>query len=135
VKAKYGLSATSLNRTGWLDSYGGAIAGLKPNTKYYFSVQAIGVNGNSKISKFSIVSPRIPPKPRSSGSSGGSGGSSGGSVFVVGMRLDRALALLGSSYSYVESAGCRNKTWFGIVNTSSWIVVAVSGGTLYACKP
>ena len=135
VKAKYGLSAKSLNRTGWLDSDGGAITGLKPNTKYYFSVQAIGVNGNSKIAKFSIVSPRIPPKPRSSGSSGGSGGSSGGSVYVVGMRLDQALALLGNSYSYAESAGCRRKTWFGIVDTSSWIVVAVSGGTLYACKP
>ena len=136
VKAKYGLSAKSLNRTGWLNPDGGSITGLKPNTKYYFSVEAIGVNGNSKTSRFSIVSPKIPSKPRpSSGSSGGSGGSSGGRINVVGMRLDRALAIVGSSYSYEEHPYCPRKTWAGIWNTSSWIVVAVSGWTLYACKP
>ena len=136
VKAKYGLSATSLNRTGWLDPDGGSITGLKPNTKYYFSVEAIGVNGNSKTSKFSIISPKIPSKPRSSGSSGGSGGSS--YPRVIGWRLDQAMSA-SSAFYYRQYSSCYRYSGFengglGVWDESNWVVVDQSGSLLYVCK-
>lgn len=132
IELRYGTSASSLRRLSSLAPTGDRVTGLKPNTKYYFSVRALGANGNSKTVKFSLMSPKIPPKPKSTGGSGGGGG--GGSVNVIGMRLDLALSLVGGMYSYDEYSGCSNKTMFGIVNTSNWRVVAVYGSTLYACK-
>ena len=139
AKVMYGLSPKSLTRTNWLNSGGGSITGLKPNTKYYFSVVAIGLNGNSKPSSFFVISPKIPSKPRSTGFSGGSGGSSGQSsgygTSVIGWRLDNALNALGlSRRNAVEASNCPNSTWLGIINTSNWIVVWQQGSTLYACK-
>jgi hypothetical protein len=53
LKIKYGTSARSLNRTKWIDTKGGIISGLRSRTKYYFSAQAFGLNGNSKTVRFS----------------------------------------------------------------------------------
>ena len=64
IKVRYGKSAKSLTSTRWLDTSGGNITGLKPNTRYFFSVQANGMNGSSSVSSFSMMSPKIPPKPR-----------------------------------------------------------------------
>jgi hypothetical protein len=64
VLVKYGTASKKLSRSKWLDSDGGYIRGLKPNTKYFFSVQATGLNGRSSTSVFSMRSPKIPPRPR-----------------------------------------------------------------------
>ena len=64
ITVRYGTSAKSLTKSRRFDTSGGNISGLKPNTKYYFSVQASGPNGSSSVSLFSVKSPKIPAKPR-----------------------------------------------------------------------
>jgi hypothetical protein len=55
-----GKKALLLSQSDEGRAYGtGNIRGLKPNTRYFFKVSAVGVNGQSSQT-FSLVTPSIP---------------------------------------------------------------------------
>jgi Tfp pilus assembly protein PilX len=73
-EVRYGLSAKSLNKRagGALegsesDSDSLSISGLKPNTKYFFRLIAIGINGSSGAKVITTTTAKIPPKPKKIG--------------------------------------------------------------------
>ena len=108
---------------------------LKPATKFTYQITARNANGQSKTVTGKFTTPAAPKRVSGSGGSGQSSGSGYGTR-VIGLRLDKALAALGWSRSQaVESSGCPNKTWFGIVNLDNWYGVAQTSSKLYACKP
>ena len=107
---------------------------LKPATKFTYQITARNANGQSKTVTGKFTTPAAPKRVSGSGGSGQSSGSGYGTR-VIGLRLDKALAALGWSRSQaVESSGCSNKTWFGIVNLDNWYVVDQTSSMLYACK-
>ena len=107
---------------------------LKPATKFTYQITARNANGQSKTVTGKFTTPAAPKRVSGSGGSGQSSGSGYGTR-VIGLRLDKALAALGWSRSQaVESSGCSNKTWFGIVNLDNWYVVWQTSSMLYACK-
>ena len=110
---------------------------LQPSTKFTYRVSSRNANGESKTVTGKFTTPAA-PKPVSGGGGSGSGSSSGSGygTSVIGWPLDKALAALGwSRLQAAEASGCRNKTWFGIVNLDNWIVVGQTSSMLYACKP
>jgi hypothetical protein len=73
-EVRYGLSVKSLNKRagGTLegsesDSDELSISGLKPNTKYFFRLVAIGINGSSGAKVITTTTAKIPPKPKKIG--------------------------------------------------------------------
>lgn len=136
-------SATAKAKTykGNLDSDSTSISfsGLKPKTKYTGKASVVSPKG-TKTKTFTFTTPAIPARPRSTGGGSGSGG--GGSYVrnLIGLQLDYALMLGGSSFYYRQYSSCfllrgnYENGFLGVLDESNWVVVDQSGYTLYVCK-